>query len=623
MNISKAILTLSILFASLNAIRGCISKHDWMKTNRHRMEDGFSFDLFDDKHPDYNVTYKERYISGGSFGEVFKVFMKTPNPRIQKKAVLKVIKIDPTMVSDMVNEIENEVKYLEYLQSFDNLHFLNYEGCIADTDALGRFKNRVFLITEQLDYSLDKPGDKKKLYYSFSDRLGLIVMMTRGLALLEERNIVHLDVKPANIMIKIMNGIPIAKIIDYGFLLKSGEYVEKGTPNYTDLHRFEDGYRATSQSDLYSLALTIDQIFYPEMNQSLDQSCLSSGSRLKNCISTRLVNIRNNHRDWEKELRRRKFSYLDHMKKIHIYIEEILGMDFEARKDEYGKPKTSLGQPINGFLVKINTELKNIDPDSLYLIENEHELFDRAFGVNGVVLEDLVVLNTIPQVHSTAARSHSMNPTANRGNIVFKQEVFNRNVQPQANGYGNQNIANYNYSGSDEPRLPLIYENGKVVQMNTQIAKYAADQSPVQLENQNNYHKPSQLDNQRGQTNNAILVQNKRRTVSGFMADDIPNMKAANREGGDHGQGNKKLDLAGAYQNLKRQMDGGIYNKNAELQLEQATPMKNTVSNGIKVQLDSIRRPDIREKIEVRSKVETKQQVDKNLIQRTIFHLIL
>ena len=210
-------------------------------------------------------------IHSGAFGTVYKVVksnflgtyeralkhMAIPS-RTQYISVLNSMGGDEGKTKDyfskMLENIANEIRILSQLSEEDSTHIVRYyENDIKSQDNPLRYD--IFILMEYLN-PLEDFISRNKLTVSDVLNLGLDVL--QGLKTCHDNNIIHRDIKEANIFV---TGNGNYKIGDFGVskILKHHSNAEsfKGTPNYLapEIRTGQNGY--TKSVDLYSLGIVL------------------------------------------------------------------------------------------------------------------------------------------------------------------------------------------------------------------------------------------------------------------------------------------------------------------------------------------------------------------------------
>ena len=199
----------------------------------------------------------ENYINEGAFGVVFDLpgFSSTDDYviRLTKKKDGK--SIDPDEYNGLLIqghlatkcEYINPVKQIGIYSCGNNV--IRYkkgktsgdEGTISDYGIYGILKKGQMNLEEYIGKCIkykkrNKKTNKKKNETDFKPFLNVKVALTqflKGIQCIHDHGFVHLDLKPANIIIDMNNNI---QIIDFGFAMKIGSYDAqgKGTSGYKD-----------------------------------------------------------------------------------------------------------------------------------------------------------------------------------------------------------------------------------------------------------------------------------------------------------------------------------------------------------------------------------------------------
>lgn len=179
--------------------------------------------------------------------------------------------IETTSFSKIYHVKEGDLEYIlkEFSHTYDNemiQDLINIYSAFMEfshqnlTKVLGyELKDGILFV--KMEYI--SRGDLRKLYKTMTHReiADIIIQVCRGLEYLHERNIVHGDIKPENVLVD-ENGI--AKIIDYDHceFLKGNENpkVTVGTPIFRSYEVFAcTGY--SIPADIWSLGVTISVLF--------------------------------------------------------------------------------------------------------------------------------------------------------------------------------------------------------------------------------------------------------------------------------------------------------------------------------------------------------------------------
>ncbi|MEN8905707.1 MAG: protein kinase [Clostridiales bacterium] len=209
------------------------------------------------------------YICSLSFNGGFASIHKIYNNREKKYYAMKIPHkkyYNQTQICRMFLEEANRLSLIE-----KHTNIVNYKNFI-------NWNNVPLIITSLIDgFSLDKllSSEKNNCYFMrISDYLAAFIEIARGMAFLHEDskyNILHLDLKPSNIMFDITDSS--LKIIDFGIsrtLIKSKsknnfEYDEAktriiGTYPYMSPEHFDGIENCNKTSDIYSMGVIIYEI---------------------------------------------------------------------------------------------------------------------------------------------------------------------------------------------------------------------------------------------------------------------------------------------------------------------------------------------------------------------------
>jgi serine/threonine-protein kinase len=186
-------------------------------------------------------------LGKGGMGVVYKAI----DPRIGRTVAIKM------MTGTFADNPDLLQRFYREAQSTGMLHHAN----IVIVHDLGDVDGTPYLVMEYLDgEALDKMiSARRKL--SLVAKLDIIIQMLEGLHYAHERNIVHRDVKPANIMV-LKDGA--VKIVDFGIarlgdasLTRTGQVV--GTVNYMSPEQINSRV-VDRRSDVFSAAVVLYEL---------------------------------------------------------------------------------------------------------------------------------------------------------------------------------------------------------------------------------------------------------------------------------------------------------------------------------------------------------------------------
>ena len=203
--------------------------------------------------------YKLReQIGEGGFGVVYVAEQERP---VRRKVALKIIK--PGMdTKDVIARFEAERQALALM---DHPHVARV------FDAGATETGRPYFVMELVQgVAITEFCDKNQL--ATHQRLALFADVCRAVQHAHQKGIIHRDLKPSNIMVTLHDGMPVAKVIDFGVSKAlSQQLTEKsiytaygqmiGTPSYMSPEQAEmSGLGIDTRSDIYSLGVLLYEL---------------------------------------------------------------------------------------------------------------------------------------------------------------------------------------------------------------------------------------------------------------------------------------------------------------------------------------------------------------------------
>ncbi len=186
-------------------------------------------------------------IGRGAMGAVY----KARDPLIDRLVALKTITGGPTAQTNLLDRFYQEARSAGALQHPN----------IVTIYELGHEKNTPFIAMEYLEgESLDRIIDQKPVL-PLSVKLGYIVRVIDALAYAHQHNVVHRDVKPANIMVT-KEGV--VKVVDFGIARLTDMSMTQpnmmiGSRAYMSPQLYK-GERADPRSDIWALGVSLYEL---------------------------------------------------------------------------------------------------------------------------------------------------------------------------------------------------------------------------------------------------------------------------------------------------------------------------------------------------------------------------
>jgi serine/threonine protein kinase len=171
--------------------------------------------------------------------------------RLDRMVALKVIRMDRDSSGDFIKRFEREAKALAKLSHPNIVHVNEY----------GEFEGTPFIVMDYVPNGTLKQRMGKPI--PWMDAIRFLIPIANALDYAHQHNIIHRDVKPANILIT-ENGAPmlsdfgLAKILEGGFAtdLSGSGVAGIGTPEYMAPEQVL-GKPADGRADIYALAIVL------------------------------------------------------------------------------------------------------------------------------------------------------------------------------------------------------------------------------------------------------------------------------------------------------------------------------------------------------------------------------
>ena len=197
-------------------------------------------------------------IGEGGFGVVFMAEQERP---MRRRVAVKVIK--PGMdTRQVIARFEAERQALA---------LMDHPNIARVLDAGATDSGRPYFVMELVKgVPLTDFCDKNRL--TIEERLRLFMLVCQAVQHAHQKGIIHRDIKPTNVLVTLHDGVPVAKVIDFGVAKATGQRLTDktlftafaqmvGTPLYMSPEQAEmSGLDVDTRSDIYSLGVLLYEL---------------------------------------------------------------------------------------------------------------------------------------------------------------------------------------------------------------------------------------------------------------------------------------------------------------------------------------------------------------------------
>ena len=211
-------------------------------------------------------------LGKGSFGSVFLGDFKNDTLDLKHVAIKQI----PLKNKRSEAKVEEELKYLKKAQSLDdasNPHFVKFYVAFEKDDNFyivmdydeAHWKD---VMSNEFEKLLKK--NSKKYFNKF---FMLATHLLKGLQILHSQCIIHADIKPDNLLMHTSKSTEKSNLVysDFGLSCFKKECIRKGTPMYMHPQMFFKGKKASIETDIYALFLTLYEILFDSVFYDFDE----------------------------------------------------------------------------------------------------------------------------------------------------------------------------------------------------------------------------------------------------------------------------------------------------------------------------------------------------------------
>ena len=165
----------------------------------------------------------DSFVGEGAFGMVYEGYERKG---AKTKVAVKIIRIDKPVpeegIAGLGKDAQREVLPMD-LDHENIINILHYTLKEQIQRILGEKSTKMFLIMELCNMDLSRYCNK--LMPSGDEKLNLMHQIAKGMLYLHGKGILHRDLKPGNILVKITNNYVYVRIADYGLarMVSDGE----------------------------------------------------------------------------------------------------------------------------------------------------------------------------------------------------------------------------------------------------------------------------------------------------------------------------------------------------------------------------------------------------------------
>lgn len=184
----------------------------------------------------------------------------------------------------------------QFLQEMQMLADLNHPGVVGILDGGLSDEGQPWLVLDFIEGDhIDQYCSKRQS--TDKDIIKLIIELCDALRFVHQRGVLHLDIKPSNVLIKTINKMPYPVLIDFGISKNQSDHHNEvfGTPGYAAPELLKTGVSAGPYTDVYALGILLAQLLC--RNAVTNIGILSTSERNKllqeNQIHYDLLNVIN------------------------------------------------------------------------------------------------------------------------------------------------------------------------------------------------------------------------------------------------------------------------------------------------------------------------------------------